>query len=410
MVYKEKKPRNIRLDNTMLILDYFLNSDTLIISDLEKKFNLSKTTLLKIVEHLIKKDLVRDVGIGNSTAEGGRKPRCYVFNNDYAYSIALHIFPNELYSAISNLKNEILHTFSVPLTPDISTEKMISLMRQSIQTLIDKKRVSINKIVGIAVAVNGMTNHDAGTVVFTPYFKNWPKDFPLKKELENAFPNVSIIQVDNRARFQALGEQFVGKGVGKSNIVVLQADKGVVAGIITNKELRYGTNSFAGEIGHMVIAPNSNEACRCGGHGCFDIMVASDRVIRFAEQNKDKFPESSLAKKMQKSTVNMQEIFDASNRADPFGMFVMDDVATWFSHGIANLIYMYDPEIIILHGIYTKSGNYMLESIKRKIQETYPTLAGSGIHVEYSDLGKNGGVMGESTFLSRKFISGLDLT
>ncbi|MCF7934708.1 MAG: MarR family transcriptional regulator [Spirochaetia bacterium] len=117
---KGSKPKSLRKENTTGILELFKKADILAASDIQEHINLSKPTIMKILDTLEQENFILKEGKGESSDEGGRRPTLYKLNSQRSFSIAFHIFPNEIYGVIADLKSRILKTISRDIDSSIS--------------------------------------------------------------------------------------------------------------------------------------------------------------------------------------------------------------------------------------------------------------------------------------------------
>ena len=128
-----------------------------------------------------------------------------------------------------------------------------------------------------------------------------------------------------------------------------------------------------GEVGHMVINPYEEIVCACGSKGCFEVMVSIDRLKKIILDNKNKFPDSiifDMSSNGNLKDLTPEKIFEAYREGDKLTVFAMDDIINWFAIGIANIILIYDPQVIVNMGIY-KRGKILKGLGKGKSDFTY---------------------------------------
>ncbi|WP_105617765.1 ROK family protein [Vallitalea okinawensis] len=403
----ENKPKTVKLNNRRLILNYMIESGIVTIADIRSDINLSKTTFTKIMNYLLEKNLILEVGKSNSTDEGGRKAVTYHFNSEYAYCIAIHLFPDELYSVITDLNSKVLHSKSEYISADITFEAIISLMADFVRALMELQNVSLHQLAGIAVGSHGLTDYQTGITHYSPHFKNWPKDSSIEGALKKQFPEITEIFVDNQIRFQTLAEKNRGCAINKKNVIVIEAGIGLVAGIIVKEQIKRGTHSFAGEIGHMPLNPESDECCSCGAKGCFEALVSEKRLHRLAQEMRGTYPNSILFQNHDEVTI--VSILDAAKLNDLLAVQLIDEVSKWFAIGIINTVLMYDPEIIVIQGAYSHGGKPFLDAIHNKISQYAPILVNINVTLDLSTLGKDRGTLGGSLHVAQRFLEKLSL-
>jgi predicted NBD/HSP70 family sugar kinase/predicted transcriptional regulator len=398
-----KKQKALKQSNRKIILNIFRNSGEISVSDLAREVSLSKPTLITIINYYLKKGLVVNTGKGNSTEEGGKKPNIYKFNDDGGYAIGMIISANKLTGVITDLKNKILHKSSVPLRSDEKFSSVLEKIINSYNSLIDNAEIDRKKLVGFAIGAYGITNIDGGEVIFSPHFPSWGKNLKLKEKIVKRIPDEIPVIVDNHSRFQVFAEKVLGLGKGKNNIVAVQAGKGLVAGVIIENEIKRGNHYLIGEIGHMIVDPEAREICVCGGKGCFEAMVTTNRIIRLAKEKYNDYPDSIIFKGDGPDNADIFKIFDASNKGDKLALYLMDDAINWFGIGISNIILVYDPQVVIIQGIFTKAGEYFLNSLREKINRVSLFSIKRKTEIKYSELGDNVGVLGAAAYILSKY-------
>ncbi len=394
-----RKQKTIKQINRKVILNLLRNSGELSISELSKKANLSKPTLMKIMNYYIKKGLVVITGKGSSTDEGGKKPNIYKFNENGGYAVGINISANRLFAVITNLKSEIIDEISIVLKTDEKFDSVLKKIIDLYNYLAKNTKINRKKITGLAVGAYGITDFSKGKVIFSPHFPSWGKNLELKKKIEEQIPDKIPIFIDNHARFQVFAEKSLGLAKEKNNIVAIQAGKGMVAGVIIENEIKRGNHSLIGEIGHMIVDPEAREICACGGKGCFEVMVSTDRVLRLAKEKYKEYPDSIIFDNGNPDDLDIYSIFNASNKEDSLALVLMDEIINWFGIGVSNIILMYDPQVMIIQGIFSKAGKYFLESLRKKINEISLFSIKRGTEIEYSELGDKAGVLGAASYV-----------
>jgi len=367
--------------------------------------DLSKPTLMKIMNYYIGKGLVVIVGKGNSTEEGGKRPNIFKFNADGGYAIGMTISANKLFSIITNLKSKIIDKISMTLETDEGFNSVLKKIIDSYNNLVNNANIDRKRIVGFAIGAYGITNFAKGKVIFSPHFPSWGKNLELKKKIEDQIPDEIPVIVDNHSRFQVFAEKILGLAKEKNNVVAIQAGKGLVAGVIMENEIKRGNHSLIGEIGHMIVDPEAREICACGGRGCFEAMVSTNRILKMAREKYKEYPDSIIFNGNTPDEIDIYDVFDASNKGDKLASDLMDDVIDWFGIGISNIILMYDPQIMIIQGIFTKAGKYFLENLKEKINKISLFSIKRETEIKYSELGDKAGVLGAASYVISEYFS-----
>ncbi len=398
-----KKRKIIKQTNRKAILGILRNSEKISVLELSKKVDLSKTTLMKIINYYIGKGLVVVAGKGESTEEGGKKPNIFKFNANGGYAVGMSILANKLVSAITDLKGEILENISVEIQTNEKFNIVLKKLVNSYEQLIKSTGIDRKKIIGLAVGTYGITNFNEGVVIFSPHFPSWGENVELKKIISEQIPDEIPVYIDNGNRFQAFAEKTSGIARNKRNVVTLVAGKGLGSGVIMENKIKRGGHFLVGEVGHMIINPVSEEICACGGRGCFETMVSTRRIIRMAKDQCDKYPDSLIFNSGKPDEIDIYNIFDASAKGDRLALELMDDATNWFAIGISNIILLYDPQTVVIQGIFTKAGKYFLDSLRKKVSEISLPKIKKETRIEYSKLGDKVWVVGAASYVISRY-------
>jgi glucokinase-like ROK family protein len=398
-----RKQKSLKQTNRKVILNVLRDSGEISVAELSKEVNLSKPTLMTIMNYYIENKLVVIAGKGNSTEEGGKKPNIYKFNADGGYAIGMIISANRLSTVITNLKSKILDKISVTLKTDEEFDSVLKKIIDSYNNLVNNANIDRKRIVGLAIGAYGITNFTEGKVIFSPHFPSWGKNLMLKEKIMEQIPENIPVMVDNHSRFQVFAEKILGLAKDKNNVVAIQAGIGLVAGVIIENEIKRGNHYLIGEIGHMIVDPEAREICACGGKGCFEAMASTSRILRMAKDKYKEYPDSIIFNNNSPDGIDIYDIFDASNKGDRLALDLMDDVIKWFGIGISNIILMYDPQVMVIQGIFTKAGKYFLENLRKKINKISLFSIKRETEIKYSELGDKAGVLGAASYVLSKY-------
>ncbi|MFP4564205.1 MAG: ROK family protein [Spirochaetia bacterium] len=410
MQYSAGKPKTLKKNNRKFVLDILRNSDVLTISEISKNTHLSKTTVIKILDYLIGKNLVIDAGKGSSTHEGGKKPNLYSFNHSYGYILSAQIFSEELYFVITDLTAKIIASISIFIQAKQSTLSIVKELHRGFEHLLRETSLSWGDIIAIAVGSHGITDSEKGVVIYSPHFSWWPNNVPFKQllleELENEIP----IHIDNWLRFQAYAELKLGCAKGYQNIVVVDGGvDGLAAGMISSGKIVHGEHFLCGEIGHTIVNPQDTVKCVCGGMGCFEMAIEVKRLMRRAQELIPEFPDTTVKIKEEDGTICPDSIFESADRGDTLGRRLIDEIVGWFAIGLSNLILTYDPQVIIIQGLYAGAGEYFRKQLEERIKKVSLVPLKKDIEICYSRLGKERGPIGSSLYAIDEYFSNLSM-
>jgi len=400
------KQKIIKQINRKKIINLLREADEISVAELSNEVNLSKPTIMKIMKYYIDKGLVVISGKGSSTEEGGKKPNIFKFNKNGGYAIGMAITANKLKSVLTNFKGEIVNSFAMDLKSSESVDSVVDKISDSFSKLLEISKVSSKKIIGVAVGVYGLTDFDRGIVYYSPRYQAWGTNIKMQERIQEKIPKNIPVILDNLPRFQVFAEKSLGVARNLRNVISIFAGYGLGAGILIEGEIKRGQHKIMGEVGHMVINPAEDMQCACGAHGCFEVMVSIDRVRKLLESNSSRYNSSMIFSDNGKlSNISPEEIFDAYKNSDDLVSYVMDDIIKWFAIGLSNIILIFDPQVVVIHGVYTKAGDKFLEKLKEKVEQISLTNIKKETKIEFSELGTDAGVLGAATYVINEFFA-----
>lgn len=400
---QSRKPKSLKIANMRVLREYLRTSDKVSIAEASETIRLSKTTVRKILDHFIETGIVFSAGKGTSTDEGGKRPELFAFNQDYGYVISLHVTPDMLLAAVTNLRADITNSKIVMLEKNVHVLTVVRLLVEAIRDFMAQKSSSRSKLFGVVVALPGLVNPDDGISIYSPHYPAWGRNVPLKKmilhELGEDFPAPVFLDCVNR--YQAFAELGKGSAAGTGNYLIIDAlDEGLGGGLVLNGSMHRGAHYISGEVGHMVLSPNDETRCICGARGCFEAMVSAKRVLRLVREGYPSNQRSSLFTSCSPEKVTLEQVSEAAAAGDPFARTIIDDVAGWFAQGLNNITMVTDPELIILQGVYTRAGDYFVERVQTRLNEIggLPDVD-KPVRLEYSTMDEKRGVVGAAAFV-----------
>ena len=395
----DEKNRSLKQSNRYVILNTLRVLKDVSIATLARSTELSKPTIKKVLDYYIRFGLVKEMGKGLSTEEGGKRPVLYRFDENYALVISVYVGPDFINSALLNFRGEIVESSYMAISREITFEKLLSIIVTHIYNFREYR--GAESIYSIVLALPGIVDFESGTLKYSPHFSHWQSDLEFKSELEKRIGREIPIYVDNVNRYQAFIEMLEGKAVGVSDFATIDVlAEGVGSGLIIGGRINHGYQNIAGEIGHTIVNTHDGSRCICGGIGCFEAEVAWRNVLRMIEKFHDEYPESVL---YTHDSIMPEDLFTAAQREDILAVKIMDRITTYFARGINNLILVSDPELVIIQGIYNDAGALFLREVKRKVDGMSLLSLRRDTRICFSEFGKDRGVRGAGLYLIAKF-------
>ena len=265
---------------------------------------------------------------------------------------------------------------------------------------------SSRTVVGVGVAIAGPVDAATGTLYQPPNL--YVLDGVSLKSLWETSLGYPV-SVGNDANLAALGEFHLGAGRASAEagspprtLVYLTVSTGIGGGVIERGKMFLGANGLAAEIGHMCIdASKGAPECQCGVRGCLESMASGTAIARIARERiaQGVFPTSSLAES--REAVTSETVLQAAGGGDALAVSILDDVVFALSVGLANVLHLYNPDLVVLGGGVTLG--FVELGLLPRIQELVKARAMSELHKEFrlvaSHLGDDPGMVGAATLV-----------
>jgi glucokinase len=208
---------------------------------------------------------------------------------------------------------------------------------------------------------------------------------PLKKMLE-AQLNIPVV-VTNDANAAVYGEMIYGGAKGMKNVVMFTLGTGVGSGIIIDGKLLYGSDGFAGELGHSILIPYGRK-CNCGNCGCLEMYASIRGITQTCIELLEQSPANELAK-IPKDQLDPEIITNAALNGNAIAIETYRKTGEWLGIALANAVTFSSPEAIFLAGGIIKAGDMLLNPIQEYLTKYKLFLYKNDIPVLRSQLSEN---------------------
>jgi predicted NBD/HSP70 family sugar kinase len=359
-------------------------------SELSKIVKLSTPKINSLLVELIEDGLVRELGRGDSS--GGRRPNIYGLVEDGFYVVGITININRTIISIFNSNNQEVsgpHYFPVKMQSNL---EIFHRVNEKLEQVVIESNIDREKILVAGIELPGLINQKLG--INKTYF---PGVIDLYEELRKIFGIPVYFNHDSKVR--TFAEQHFGLAKDKKNVLMLQADWGLGLGIIINGKLYTGKSGFSGEFGHLPIADNG-VLCSCGKQGCLETIVSATAIARMAKEG-IKNGSSSLIEALVEGDINkidISTVVQAANSGDQFAISLFSDAGHWLGRGIAYLIQIFNPELIIIGGRVAEASEFILAPIQQSIHTYSNRDISDDTQIKFSELGSKAGTMGAAAY------------
>ncbi|QNR25817.1 ROK family protein [Croceimicrobium hydrocarbonivorans] len=291
-------------------------------------------------------------------------------------------------------KGEVLAKGSVKTRDYNNPEEFARALSQSIKESLSELGEEL-QILGIGIgAPNG--NHYQGTIEFAPNLP-WKGVVNLIALFQQHF--TLPIYVTNDANAATIGEYVFGKAKGLKDFMVVTLGTGVGSGFVSNGELIYGHDSFAGELGHTIIVHDGRD-CACGRKGCLETYASVTGLLRTAQIMLAKSSQHSILRNTSMDQLSGKDIGDAAAQGDKLALDILDYTAKRLAFSLSNAVAITSPEAIFLFGGMARAGDLLLGPTKKYFEEYLLHLYKNKVRIEISALTEqNAAVLGASALV-----------
>ena len=283
-------------------------------------------------------------------------------------------------------EGELLEKWEITTRTDDGGAYILSDIAASIDNKLTEKGISKDDVKGVGMGVPGPVKED-GTVI---------KCVNLGWGIFNAADELSEltglpVKAGNDANMAALGEYWQGGGKDYDNVVMVTLGTGVGGGIILNGKMLAGVNGAGGEIGHMTIDLNEQDACNCGKKGCLEQYASATGIVRLANRALQATDKPSRLREVK--YISAKEIFDAAKNGDDLAPDLIEEHGRRLGYALANVACVVDPEVFVIGGGVSKAGDILITTTKKYFQE-YAFHACRNTEFKLATLGNDAGMYG----------------
>lgn len=279
--------------------------------------------------------------------------------------VGIDIGGTKLATVVADASGNILSKVRRPTRADKGPEYAIQLLFEMVDETIDQANLKQEAISAIGVSCGGPLDTKTGIVYSPPNLPGWDA-FPFKARLESEFKIPAIIE--NDANACALAEYRFGGGRGYDAVLYMTMSTGIGGGIVIDGKIYHGANDSAGEVGHQILLPDG-PLCGCGKRGCLEALCSGPAIARRAKEAVQKESNTTILALTDGriDVVKSEHVLAAARQGDALALKLVDETAYYMGWGIANLVNILNPDIVLLGTIAIAAGDLILEPIRKTV-------------------------------------------
>lgn len=321
------------------------------------------------------------------------------------YFIGVEVGVKNIACGLVDKNGKLIRRNAVPTDPDKNFDKIIEDVCMLIKAVTSDEGIELKNIKAIGVGCPGVTDNMHGVVIknYTLNFNNAPVRAAIQKSI-----NLPVY-VENDANCVAIAEYLVGASYGTTRSVTVRIGVGIGGGIIIDGCIYNGYNYGGTEFGHMVI-DHKGRQCTCGRKGCWEQYSSASAIISQTKNLIKEYPDSLLAKMVDNNDtiINELTVFDAAKAGDEHARQLCDEFIEYLGEGLANIVNIIMPEVIVIAGPITKLGVALTTKLNDLLSKTIYCKEIMSPELKIAETGTAGIIVG-AAMLSEFKDSKLDL-
>jgi predicted NBD/HSP70 family sugar kinase len=377
----------VRRHNLGTILERLHLAGPLSRSDLTRTTGLNRSTIADLLAELTSIGLVEE-GPGVPASGPGRPSPVVRVRPHRASVLAIELAVDSIAVATVGLGGHVYNLVRVARPRGrFSPEETVQDVAKLAGPLVDSLPAE-HVLAGVGVAVVGITRRSDGFVHLAPNL-GW-RDVPLASMLAAEIDVSAPVLAANEADLGALAEHRRGRRPGVANLVYVSGEVGIGAGVIVDGKPLLGSAGYAGEAGHTLINPEGT-VCRCGAIGCWETEAGEAALLRRAG--------------MGEGPGRLPQVVERASAGDERTLAAIADVGRWLGLGIGNLINLFNPDLVVLGGMYARLFTFLEPSVLEGARRRTLAAPGAMATIACSALGPDASLLGAAELVMSRVIA-----
>ena len=366
--------------------------------------DLSATTITKIINNFLQAGLVEEdqATLLRASSEGAGRPRTALRLIPQArYAVGVYLRMGEVQIGITDLRAQVLHTVTMPFDVELSPEAALAQVAKRILRELAEQDIALDRVMGVGFGLNGSVDPLTGVNYYAPGLE-W-HDVPTYDILAAHLP--LPVCADNNVRLMAIGEAFFGDYQQYKNMALVYVHYGLGSGLVIDGQILRGAYAAAGQISEMTVITDVDSNCFHSEIRDLGSLLTEPNLIRDGLTVAEANGQTELAAYLASDAVDKLEcFFDEAQAGNEAIKAFLHERATYLGIGLANLINLLNPELILLAGnIYSKGHAVMLEPTQAAMNRWAFSDLGQRVKLAVVPLGRPIGVIGAAAFALDSF-------
>ncbi len=377
-----------------LVLRALLDFGPLSLTDLAKKTGMT-LPVVSIIASSLKKSKLLVEGANGTGSQVGRPPSIVMLNAGAGFIVGVDIGRLSTNFVVLDLGTNIVaeaRRKSITLGNDI---RVLDDLEKEIRNVLNEAKASWDKVLGVGISLPGMVRGKQGLGETYFNFGEKPVTELLSKRLRKP------VHLEHDLEAMAFGERWFGAAKDVENAICVNVGWGLGVGIIIDGKVYFGQDGYAGEFGHIQIV-KSGELCYCGKRGCLETVASGKAVTRIAKEKIAAGAKSMITQEfgVKVDEIDAETVLKAASRGDEFSIEILDEAAKYLGSGIAVLINLLNPAMVIFGGGVFTAAPYLSETARVSALKHSLVPLSRDVQFVTSSLGSKAGALGAAAYLA----------
>ena len=305
--------------------------------------------------------------------------------------VGIDIGGTKLATVVADSTGHILSKVRKPTLAEKGPEYALQLLFEMVRETVASADLVQESVSAIGVSCGGPLDTKTGVVYSPPNLPGWDA-LPLKAQLESEFH--IPVTIENDANASALAEYRFGGGRGYDAVLYMTMSTGIGGGIVIDGQIYRGANDSAGEVGHQILLPDG-PPCGCGKRGCLEALCSGPAIARRAQDaiQKQLTDRKAAATRLLNlannriENVKSEHVLQAARTGDILALQLVEETAYYMGWGIANLVNILNPDIVLLGTIAIAAGDLLLDPIRKTVSEFAMPRTAEAVKIAPAQLG-----------------------
>ena len=354
----------VREINLSVIMNHLRTNAPISRAALAEATGLNKTTVSSLVNELIERQFVQEVGLTSQNT--GRPAVLLKLDPAVGFIVSCEIGVDFILVVCTDFSPKIIWRQEEHIDPIIGKRAILDRALVILHQAIEIGCPLCGTLLGVAVGVPGLVDQLSGVLLFAPNL-GW-KDLAIRSILYESFKEPLF--VDNEANFAALGEHYFGAAQGYNEMLYISAGVGLGGGIVHDGRVFSGVTGVGAEFGHMTVDPDG-EVCMCGNQGCWETQVSQQALFRNIWGRLDRGDISRLTDMTggRHASLTVPLVMDAARSGDIVAVDALETIGHHLGVGIASLVNILNPELVVFGGILSLAGEFLMPVIEQELNQ-----------------------------------------